>query len=264
MNLEVKNLSFSYGKRQILCDISLSAREGEVLTILGANGAGKTTLFRCILGLLKNHTGEVLLDGENANALTPREAARRIAYIPQHSAANFHYRVSDMVLMGLTNTLGTFALPGKREERLVMETLERVGISRLADRSFLKLSGGEQQLVLLARALVQNAPVLMLDEPASGLDYGNQLLVQRQAKALAAEGYTIIQTSHHPEQSYLYSDKILALKGGNIFQYGTPGDILTAENIKELYNASVVVSSLFDDAARACTPAELIKKEEHS
>lgn len=264
MNIDVKNLSFSYGKRQILSDISLLAKEGEVLTILGANGTGKTTLFRCMLGLLKGYTGEVFIDGENLRKLSPKEAARRIAYIPQHSAAQFHYRVSDIVLMGLTNTLGTFAVPGKHEEKLMLETLERVGISHLAERSFLKISGGEQQLVLLARALVQNAPILMLDEPASGLDYGNQLLVQRQARALAAEGYTIIQTSHHPEQSYLFSDKILALKGGKIFQYGTPGDILTAENIKELYQASVVVSSLFGDVARTCTPTELIQKEKQS
>lgn len=264
MKLDVNDLSFSYGAHQVLREISLTAREGEVLTILGANGTGKTTLFRCMLGLLTHYSGEVLIDGRNMRRMSVREAARHIAYIPQKCAPQFHYSVLDTVLMGATNRLSALAVPGKREQLLAYEALEKTGISHLAGRSFLKLSGGEQQLVLLARALVQNAPVLMLDEPSSGLDYGNQLLVQRRLRALAAEGYTVIQTSHNPEQSYLYSDKILAMKDGKVFKYGTPGEIITAENIKTLYDVSVVVSGLFGDAARACTPAELIHKEENS
>lgn len=262
MKIKVDHLSFSYGNRQVLSDISLQAESGEVLTILGANGAGKTTLFRCMLGLLKPSAGEVLIGDRTVRQMNARELSSYIAYIPQKSAVPFSYHVLDMVLMGTVNQLGTFSVPGKREEQLAREALEKIGISHLCERPYPKLSGGEQQLVLLARALVQNAPILMLDEPASGLDYGNQLLVQRQARSLAAEGYTIIQTSHNPEQSYLYSDKILALKGGKIFQYGTPGKIFTAENIKNLYNASVVVSSLFGDTARVCTPSELIQQEE--
>ncbi|MBQ4051396.1 MAG: ABC transporter ATP-binding protein [Oscillospiraceae bacterium] len=261
MSIEVKNLSFSYGKKQILHDISFRAEKGEFLSVLGPNGAGKSTLFRCILGLLPDYSGEVLINGHDIKNFSAREASRQIAYIPQNSTPTFHYSVLDIVLMGRTNRAGTFGNPGKEDEQASLAALEKIGIGALKNRSFHKLSGGEQQLVLIARALAQDAPVLLLDEPTASLDYGNQILVLEQAKKLSAEGYTVIQTTHHPEQSYLYSDRILALQNGRIIADGKPCEVLTTELMKELYHAQVGVVSLFDDAARVCIPAEFIDQK---
>ena len=259
MGIEVKDLSFSYGQKQILRDISFSVERGEFLSILGPNGAGKSTLFRCILGLLPGHSGQVLINGKNRKQLSVREAAQQIAYIPQSSHSVFHYSVLEIVLMGRTNRATLFQAPGKDDEQACLRALAKVGIGHLADRCFHKLSGGEQQLALIARALAQDAPILMLDEPTANLDFGNQLLVLKQAKKLAAEGYTIIQTTHHPEQSYLFSDRILALQAGCVVAHGSPKEVVTRDRMQQLYQTDVNVVSLYEDAARICIPTEFVK-----
>ena len=259
MSIKVKNLNFSYGKKAVLRDVSFSAEKGEFLSVLGPNGAGKSTLFRCILGLLTDYSGEVLVNGRNIRHFSAREAAGEIAYIPQSSRAVFHYSVFDIALMGRTNHISGFRSPGREDERACLQALEKVGIGHLKDRSFHQLSGGEQQLVLIARALTQDAPVLLLDEPTANLDFGNQLLVLNQARQLAREGYTVVQTTHHPEQSYLFSDRILAQRNGCLLADGKPSEVLTEQTIKQLYNVDVDVVHLYDDAARVCIPKEYVK-----
>ena len=261
MSVEVKNLSFSYGERQVLHDISFRVEPGEFLSILGPNGVGKSTLFRCVLGLLSGYTGQVLVDGADSRSFTVREAARHIAYIPQSSHPIFNYSVFDIVLMGRTSGLSTFRSPKKQDAELCRWALEKVGIPHLSDRCFHRLSGGEQQLVLIARALVQKAPNLMLDEPTASLDFGNQLLVLEQCRNLAREGYTVIQTTHNPEQSYQYSDRILTLQQGRVLAEGTPKEVLTEKTIRALYGVEVDVVSLRDDRARICLPANISIKE---
>lgn len=256
MSIQVNNLSFSYGQKNVLRDICFSAEKGEFLSILGPNGAGKSTLFRCILGLLPGYSGEVLVNERNIKGFSAREASRQIAYIPQKSHCVFQYNVLDIVLMGRSNRTSVFGNPGKEDEQACLKALEKVGICALKDRCFHKLSGGEQQLVLIARALAQDAPILLLDEPTANLDFGNQILVLEQAKKLAQEGYTVIQTTHHPEQSYLYSDRILALRNGRILALGKPTEVLNDVIMEQLYNVSVDVISLYDDAARVCIPAK--------
>ena len=259
MSIEVKNLSFSYGDRQVLQDISFSVGKGEFLSILGPNGVGKSTLFRCMLGLLSGYTGDVLVDGINARTFSVREAAKHIAYIPQSSSPAFNYSVFDIVLMGRTSRLGSFRSPSKADTDKCRWALEKIGISHLADRCFHRLSGGEQQLVLIARALTQDAPCLMLDEPTANLDFGNQLRVLEQAGELAREGYTVIQTTHHPEQSYMFSDRILAIQHGRVLTEGPPSQVLTQENMKALYRVDVDVVSLYGDKARICIPSSFTK-----
>ena len=263
MSVEVKNLSFSYGDRPVLHDISFRVEKGEFLSILGPNGVGKSTLFRCVLGLLSGYTGQVLVDGADSRSFSVREAARRIAYIPQSSHPIFNYSVFDIVLMGRTSGLSTFRSPKKQDAELCRWALEKVGIPHLSDRCFHRLSGGEQQLVLIARALVQKAPILMLDEPTANLDFGNQLLVLEQCRNLAREGYTVIQTTHNPEQSYQYSDRILTIQHGRVLAEGTPKEVLTADTIRALYGVEVDVLSLCDDRARICLPANISIKEGH-
>lgn len=258
MSVEVKNLRFSYDEREVLHDVSFRVEAGEFLSILGPNGVGKSTLFRCVLGLLRDYTGSITVEGRDARSLSIRESAKLIAYIPQSSHPAFNYSVRDIVLMGTTSGLGTFSTPKKEDVRRVDEALERTGISELAERCFHRISGGERQLALIARALVQRAPVLMLDEPTASLDFGNQLLVLNCARELAREGYTVIQTTHNPEQSYMFSDRILALRGGEVLTEGKPGDVLTPDMMQRLYGVEVEVSSLFDDRVRVCTPASVI------
>ena len=259
MSIEVKNLSFSYGDRPVLHNISFSVEKGEFLSILGPNGVGKSTLFRCMLGLLSGYTGQVLLDGVDARIFSVRDCAKHIAYIPQSSRSIFNYSVLDIVLMGRTSGFGTFRCPGRKDNDICQWAMEKVGISHLQDRCFHRLSGGEQQLVLIARALVQKAPVLMLDEPTANLDFGNQLLVLEQARSLAREGYTVIQITHHPEQSYMFSDRILAIQKGRVLTEGKPADVLTKDTIRALYGTEVDIVSLFNDTARVCVPQKLIR-----
>ncbi len=254
MSIQVTNLSFSYGERQILRDVTFSVERGEYMAILGPNGVGKSTLFRCVLGLLRTYTGSIQVEGQDARSLSVRDAAKLIAYIPQSSNPAFNYSVSDIVLMGATSGLGTFSTPRRAEMERMEWALDKIGITGLRDRCFHHLSGGERQLVMIARALMQNAPILMLDEPTASLDFGNQVLVLSQARALASEGYTVIQTTHNPEQSYMFADRILALKGGSVLADGSPKTVLTAELMSRLYGVDVEVSSLFDDRARVCTP----------
>ena len=262
MSIEIQHLSFSYGDRPVLHDISFAVEKGEFLSILGPNGVGKSTLFRCILGLLDRYTGRVLVDGVDSRTFSVREAAQHIAYIPQSSQPIFNYSVFDIVLMGRTSGLSTFRSPGKQDSERCYWALEKVGIAHLSNRCFHRLSGGEQQLVLIARALVQNAPVLMLDEPTANLDFGNQLLVLEQARNLAKEGYTVIQTTHHPEQSYMFSDRILAIQNGRVLTEGTPPEVLTKETMQALYHVDVDVVSLYEDKARICIPKKTFIKEE--
>lgn len=257
MSIEVKNLNFSYGDRQVLHDVSFQVEKGEFLSILGPNGVGKSTLFRCMLGLLSGYTGQVLVDGVDARSFSVRETARHIAYIPQSSHAIFNYSVFDIVLMGRTSGLSTFRSPGKKDRQICQWAMDKVGITHLQDRCFHRLSGGEQQLVLIARALVQKAPILMLDEPTANLDFGNQLLVLEQARNLAREGYTVIQTTHHPEQSYMFSDRILTIQKGSVLAEGKPEEVLTEQTIHTLYGVDVDVVSLYEDKARICIPTHI-------
>lgn len=258
MSLEVKHLSFAYDKRTILHNMSFTAYSREVLSILGPNGVGKTTLFKCVLGLLSDYTGNIMVNGFDASQLSARELAKQIAYVPQRSEPIFNFSVNEIVLMGTTNELKLFSSPGQSAQAKVDRALERLGISDLAHRCFHHTSGGERQLVMIARALVQNASVILLDEPTANLDRRNQLLVLEQIKSLAEEGYAVVQTTHDPEHSYMYSDKILTMKDGAVLSYGSPEEILNKETMKILYEVDMEVSSLFDDRARFCVPISVI------
>ena len=258
MSIEVKNLNFSYGSRQVLFDVNFSMEKGEFLSILGPNGVGKSTLFRCILGLLTSYSGKVLIDGKDSRSFSVREAARHIAYIPQSSAPVFNYSAFDIVLMGRTSTMGSFRSPRPEDLQKGHWAMEKIGISHLETRCFHRLSGGERQLVLIARAICQDAPILMLDEPTANLDFGNQIRVLTQVQDLAREGYTIIQTTHNPEQSYMFSDRILAMQNGRILMEGTPSQVLSSEIMQKLYGVDVEILKLYEDRIRICIPRQII------
>ena len=257
MSLEVRHLSFSYGSRPVLHDINFQIEYGEFLSILGPNGVGKSTLFRCMLGLLSPTDGTTYIDGTDIAQMSPRALSRKAAYIPQSHSPVFNYSVLDMVLMGTASQMGRISAPGAAQHKLAQTALDRLGILDLQDRGYGYLSGGERQLVLIARAIAQQAKILMMDEPSASLDFGNRIRVMQTVKDLTRDGYTVIQTTHDPDQAYLYSDKILALYGGRVLAWGAPRDTIQNELISTLYNVDVEVCSLHGDAVRVCVPTQL-------
>ena len=257
MSLEVRSLHFSYGGHEVLKGLSFAAEYGQLLSVLGPNGVGKSTLFRCILGLLKPQSGECLIDGRSTAGLSAKELASRIAYIPQSPYPTFNFSVLDMVLMGTTAQINAASVPGRKQVALAREALERLGIGHLAARGYTNISGGERQLVLIARAMVQQAKILIMDEPSANLDYGNRTRVMQTVKSLAREGYAIIQSTHDPDQAFLYSDKVLAIHDGRVLACGSPRDTVTGELISKLYGIDVEVCSLKDDRMRVCVPGDI-------
>ena len=235
MSIAVEKLSFSYCTRNVLHDVSFCAEDGKLLAILGPNGVGKTTLFRCILGLLPNYTGDILLNGVNARTLPPRELAHHIAYIPQQHGQAFNYSVLDMVLMGTSHRISAFSAPKARELEAAHAALSRVGIQYLSEKNYAHLSGGEQQLVLVARALAQQTKTLLMDEPTSSLDYGNQTRILEQVHTLANEGYTVLLSTHNPQHALWYADAALALQEGRVAAFGAPAAVLTPTLVSALY-----------------------------
>lgn len=255
--MSVQGLSFAYGEHEVLHNISFSVDYGEFLSVLGPNGVGKSTLFRCMLGLLTPSAGGAYVDGRAVADMSARQLAYAIAYIPQSHSPVFNFSVFDMVLMGTTAQTGSFASPGKRQRSLANKALRRLGIEHLSDRGYANLSGGERQLVLIARAIAQQAKVLVMDEPSASLDFGNRLRVMRTVRDLTRDGYAVIQSTHDPEQAYMYSDRILALHGGRVAAFGTPKETLNADLVSALYGVDVEVCSMREDAIRVCVPAAL-------
>ena len=261
MSIEVSNLSFKYTNQMILNNISFKAEEGQLLSVLGPNGVGNSTLFRCILGLLEGYEGHILLNGNDSRELDIKKKAKQIAYIPQSHYPSFNFSVFDMVLMGTSVQVSYFSSPGKKQIELADSALERLGIGHLKKRGYNQISGGEQQLVLLARALVQRAKILIMDEPTSNLDFGNQIRVLSQIKSLTREGYTIIQSTHNPDQTFQFSDRVLAMKEGKVLAYGSPAKIFTNDLIQNLYGVEVNIQSLYSDKVRVSIPKSIIETE---
>ena len=242
MEIEVQNLTFSYGKQPALREVSFSVQKGTLTAVLGANGAGKSTLFRCLLGFLTPQAGEIRLSGRPLSAYSRRETAEKIAYIPQSSEPIFNYTVLDTVLMGTTGTMNVLQRPGRRQQEAAMQALQRLGIEALAQRGIGTISGGERQLALIARALVQNAEILIMDEPTANLDFGNQ-----QIRALAARGYTVLLSTHNPEHALRYAHRILALQGGHIAADGATETALTPQLLQTLYGIQAILAEVPTD-----------------
>lgn len=260
MSIEVEHLSFSYGKHRVLDDISVSIPDAALVNVLGPNGVGKSTLFRCILSLINDYQGVIRVNGRDMKKLSIKERAAEISYIPQSHAPVYDYEVLDVVLMSTGADLGMLRQPGARHMKRAYEALERIGIEHLAHRTYTQISGGEQQLVLVARALAQNAKTIIMDEPTSALDYGNTVRVLSCVRQLAREGLSILQSTHQPDQAFLYADETLVINDGMVRAYGPPKDVITSELVSELYKVDVEVNSLYGDKVRVCVPVHEIDR----
>ncbi|GAT33975.1 iron complex transport system ATP-binding protein [Terrimicrobium sacchariphilum] len=238
--LLARHLRFDFPGRPLLQDISLDLRPGRVTALLGPNGSGKSTLLRLLLGLLEPKAGEVCLNGRNIRTMRRPEVAALIAFVPQQTASAFAYTALEIVLMARESRRSFLAGRRAGDRQIAMAALAQLGATGLADRTFSLLSGGERQLVLLARALAQESPILILDEPATGLDYGNQIrmldLITELARSL---NKAILQTTHAPEHALASADDILLLKEGRILQRGSPHEVLTSEMLAALYDLPV-------------------------
>ncbi len=237
--LQVRNVSFSYRQNEVLKDLSFSVPRGRVVGILGANGAGKSTLFKLILGVLPLRRGDIIINGRSVKTLTSRERAKQMAYIPQTQTGTFQFTVEEMVLMGTTSSFSMFAQPGKRERIKAAEAMKLLQIEQFGNRLFDQLSGGEQQLVLIARAVAQDAPILIMDEPTASLDYGNQIRVLEEIRQLANRGYLVLISTHNPQHIFLYADDVLLIEGGTARAFGKPQDVLSEALLSHVYRVPI-------------------------
>jgi len=241
MRLEVRNLRCGYGRKAILKDISFSIQSGEVLCLLGCNGCGKTTFIKTLLGLLPAKSGNILLDGQDIRSWSNSRIARVMAYIPQSHQAAFPFRVLDMVLMGRTAHLKTFATPSDHDIEVAEAAMATLNIIHLRNRVYTELSGGERQLVLIARALAQEPSIMVMDEPTCSLDFGHQAMVMEQVEKLARRNLAVVMSSHFPSHAFLYSDKVLLFNAGQVLKMGDPQEIVTEQNLKKLYGIDVEI-----------------------
>ena len=260
MSIDVEHLSFSYGRREVLHDLTFSIPDNTLVNVLGPNGVGKSTLFRCILCLNRNWEGGITVNGKDLRALSIRDRASEIAYSPQSHAPVYTYEVLDVVLMSAGGRVGLFGTPKRGQVDQAWNALERIGIAHLGHRPYTQISGGEQQLVLIARAIAQNARTIIMDEPTSALDYGNTVRVLSCVRQLAREGLSIVQSTHQPDQAFLYADQTLVIHEGRVFAHGDPKDVITRELVSTIYGVDVEVNSLYGDKVRVCVPVREIRR----
>lgn len=252
MVLDVKNISFSYENELIFENISFSIEKGDVLCILGPNGTGKTTLIKCLANIHEIDSGEIFIKGKNIKKLSLNEISKDVGYIPQSHIPTFPFSVFDVVLMGRAPYLNLGENPKEEDKKIALDALKILGLEHLKDKEYTNLSGGERQLVFLARVLCQQPDILILDEPTSHLDFGNQIKLLEIVDNLVESGLSIIMSSHFPDHAFLSSTKVAIMKDKSFIDFGKPDDVVTEENLKKAYSIDVKLMH-FEDR-KICVP----------
>lgn len=243
--IALKDIQFHYDPdKTILNNLSFSIDKGSITAILGPNGTGKTTLLHTILGLLAPQAGEIWIDGKNLHAYKRDELSQVIALVPQSEVVPFNFSVIEYVLLGRTPQLGFLDMPTQADVELVEETLSLLELDHLKMRPVTELSGGEQQMVVLARALVQQPKVLLLDEPTSHLDLSNKGRLLNILQVLAQRGVTIVFSTHDPDAAAMIADHVILLKSGAVLDAGKILSVLTSEKLTETYGTKVKVLTI--------------------
>jgi iron complex transport system ATP-binding protein len=253
--VEVEGVSFSFGRRAALSDVSLALEEDAAVALLGANGSGKTTLLRVLLGLARPRRGEVRLLGRPLARWTPRLLAREVAYVPQVHREAFPFTMRDVVEMGRLPHRPAFGRLGPRDRAEAERAMEELGIAHLAGRPYTEVSGGERQLALIARAVAQGARLLVMDEPTNGLDYGNQLRLLQRIARLVGAGRAVVFSTHHPDHALAAAGRVVMLREGRIAADGPAAATVTAPALRALYGVEVRVASV--EGRPVCLPVEV-------
>ena len=241
MNIQTDNIQVSFGPKTILQDISLDIRNKEFVGIIGPNGSGKSTFLKCLYRVLQPNNGKIFFDGTEMSSLSHRDTALKMAVVAQHSTVNFDFSVLEMVLMGRSPYKGLLDRDQIDDYEIARHALAQVGLSDFESRNFNTLSGGEQQRVILARALAQRTECLVLDEPTNHLDIKYQLELMTIVKRLDA---TVVSAIHDLNLAAIYCDRLIALKDGSVVCTGTPQEVLTEDTIRHIYGVSATVQTL--------------------
>ncbi len=246
MILEVENGCFGYPKQEeILKNINLHLEKGHILSVLGPNGIGKTTLLKCMIGLLPWTSGRSILNGTDLCKMKSKDIWNTISYIPQAHSFSFSYTGLEMVMLGRSSHLGLFEQPGAQEIEMAEAMMEKVGITRLAEKDCNRMSGGELQMVLIARALINEPELIILDEPETGLDFHNQILVLNMIERLAhEEGISAIMNTHYPTNAMGIADEAFMMNRKGDRFYGTTDSILNEQNISRSFDVNVIVDEV--------------------
>ena len=257
MRLSARALAFGFPGRVVGRDLDLEIAPGEVVCLLGPNGGGKTTLMRTLLGVIASLGGEVWLGERRIGDWLPHERARRVAYVPQAAESYFDFSVMEMVEMGRSAYRGAFGSPSNADRAASATALERLGIAHLAGRPIHEVSGGERQLVLVARALATGAEILVMDEPTANLDFGNQALILAEIGRLRETGKTVLLSTHQPDHAYRVADRALLLREGCVAALGPVASVLTSEALTALFGRPVEVLAVETAAGtrRVCVPS---------
>ncbi|AKB27855.1 iron ABC transporter, ATP-binding protein [Methanosarcina siciliae T4/M] len=253
--LRVHNVHFSYGETPVLNGVSFHVREGELCGLFGPNGSGKTTLFRCCLRFLNLKQGTVQICGNDISKLSTGEMAKVVAYVPQEHKPPFPYLVREVVLMGRTPHLrGVFGI-SRRDRMIAMDALETLGIAGLAERPYSRLSGGQRQMVLMARAIAQDTPLMFLDEPTSALDFQNQMRIWEIMRSVVEDGRTIIACSHDPNHVAWFCDRVVVVGNNGVIADGDPAEAINEQTLGQIYRNTCSVQTV--DGIRMVMPAGL-------
>ncbi|MGB7788619.1 ABC transporter ATP-binding protein [Methanoregula sp.] len=255
MILEVDRAGYAYPRgKQVFSDISFSLSDKEVLCILGPNGIGKSTLIKCLANLYRVDIGSIRLFGEDMSELKQIDVAKKIGYVPQAHEIIFPFSVQEFVLMGRAPHLAAFSSPGKVDYAKADEKIDLVGIRKIADKPVNEISGGEYQLAMIARALTQEPSILLLDEPTSHLDFGNQIRVLDIIDQLADSGLSVIMSSHFPDHAFLTSDNVAIMQHGTFMVYGPAEEVITEENLRHTYGIDVRIEYSNNAGRHVCIP----------
>ncbi len=253
MSLIIDNLSFSYdGKSKVFEHVNCSVDKGQVLCILGPNGSGKSTLLKCANSLLKVNGGSVTVNGESISAISRKELSKQIGFLPQIHVSTFPFSVLEVAVMGRSPHLGLAESPSNKDYQIAEENLKLLGISHLSDKPYTHISGGERQLALIAMVLTQQPHILLLDEPTSHLDFGNQVRMLELVKRLSENGLTVVLTTHFPDHAFYLSSKVAIMHEKTIMAAGDCDDVITEENLKKIYDIEVKIAYL--DSSKICVP----------
>ncbi|AWW25815.1 MULTISPECIES: ABC transporter ATP-binding protein [unclassified Acetobacterium] len=240
MNLRIVELGFAYPNgNQIFTEVNFSLKKGEIFTILGPNGAGKSTLLNCIGNLSEPTQGGIFLEKDNIKDLSLRQFAMRIGYVPQIHQPTYAFTVEEFVAMGRTPYLSAFKKLSLQDQRMIEEAMELVRITDLRNKAYTQLSGGERQLVTIARAIAQEPDFILLDEPTAHLDFGNQIKTMKLVKKLSDQGYGVIMTTHNPDQVFFIGGRVGVLNRSGTFEIGVVDQYLSEDLLSRLYNEPV-------------------------